>query len=164
VLTYADIDVSLHPYRTFMGTPLGRPRPASSRPERALIVVIGAMVIVAAFLLVGAPRELTAGTAGLGGGLALVAGLAGPDPRQVEPPSEPLLAVYARTVAVGDLPLVVTRITLDELDRLGGEGYGSLVGAARPGGTLGVFVDDYLVWARTPPRSGISLDPAFGES
>ena len=127
-----------------------------------MVVIIGAVAIVATLMIAGAPQELTAATAGLGGGIALLAGLAGPDPHRVTLPSEPVLAIYARTVARGDLPQVVTQITLDEMERLGGEGYGSLVGAARPGGTLGVFVDDYLIWARTPPRSGINLDPRFG--
>ncbi len=162
VLTQADIDVDLRTYRTFKGSPLGRPRPATSRPERAFVVVIATIAIVAALMLGAAPRELAAGVAGLGGGMALVAGLAGPDPRQVIVPSEPLLAIYARRVARGDLPQAVTRITDAEMARLGSHGYGSLVGTARPGGTLGIFVDDYLVWARTPPRSGIQLDPPFG--
>lgn len=162
VLTNANVDVHLRTYRTFQGSPHGRPRPATSRPERAFVVVIGTLAIVAALMLGGAPRELAAGVAGLGGGMALVAGLAGPDPRQIVMPSEPLLAIYARRVTRGDLPEAVTQITAAEMARLGPHGYGSLVGTARPGGTLGIFIDDYLVWARTPPRSGIRVDPPFG--
>ena len=126
-----------------------------------MVVIAGAVAIVVAGMLVGVPQELAAAVAGLGGGGALVAGLAGPDPRGITMPSEPLLAIYRRTVARGDLPEAVTKITVEEMTRLGAEGYGSLVGSARPGGTLGIFVDDYLVWARTPPRGGIGLDPEF---
>ncbi len=162
MLTHADADVDLRAYRTFFGPPAGHPRPATSRIERAFVVVIATAVIVGAIMLTDLATEVPAAVAGLGGGMALIAGLAGPDPRRVNPPSAPLVAIYPRRVARGDLPQVVTRINLDELDRLGADGYGSLVGSARPGGTLGIFVDDYLVWARTPPRGGINLDPRFG--
>ena len=53
--------------------------------------------------------------------------------------------------------------TDDEIDRLGAEGFGTVVGTARPGGTVGVFIDEYLVWARTPPRGSRKGDPTFGE-
>ena len=45
----------------------------------------------------------------------------------------------------------------------GEEGFGNVVGSPRPGGTLGVFIDDYLVWARTPPRGNRKGDPSFGQ-
>ena len=46
---------------------------------------------------------------------------------------------------------------------LGEEGFCNVVGSPRPGGTLGVFIDDYLVWARTPPRGNRKGDPSFGQ-
>ena len=60
------------------------------------------------------------------------------------------------------VPTCVTAISDEEQIRLGEEGFGNVVGSPRPGGTLGVFIDDYLVWARTPPRQP-QKDPSFGQ-
>jgi len=119
------------------------------------------MIVIA--LLIVAPRQFGALAAGLTGGAAIFAGLAGPDPRPRHDLHEPLLAIYAPDAAVGDRPVCVTAIADDERMRLGAEGYGTVVGSIRPGGTVGVFVDDYLVWARTPPRGSRKGDPGFGE-
>ena len=75
---------------------------------------------------------------------------------------EPLL-IYADRARPGAGPVCVTAITDDEHARLGPEGFGNIVGSPRPGGTIGLFIDDYLVWARTPPRGSRKGDPAFGD-
>ena len=54
-----------------------------------------------------------------------------------------------------------TGLVGQELARLG---FGNIVGSPRPGGTIGLFIDDYLVWARTPPRGSRKGDPAFGDT
>ena len=76
---------------------------------------------------------------------------------------EPLLAIYADRAGIGSVPICVTAISDEEQIRLGEEGFGNVVGSPRPGGTLGVFIDDYLVWARTPPRGNRKGDPSFGQ-
>lgn len=155
--------VEVHPYRTFFGSASDQAPNAGSRLERAFIVVIATVVICATMALIGLPKTAFALVAGLGGGAALVAGLAGPDPRVRHPLNEPLLAIYHQSAAPGDEPRCVTSITDDEQRRLGSEGFGTVVGSARPGGAFGVFVDDYLVWAKSPPRGARRDDPFFGE-
>jgi len=59
-------------------------------------------------------------------------------------------------------PVCVTQISADEFDRLGAEGFGTVVGTPRPAATFGLFVDDHLVWPRTPPRGPRRDDPGFG--
>jgi hypothetical protein len=158
-----DLAIGVRPYRTFLGAAVGTPPPAGSRLERALIVVIAGTAICVTLLLIGGPRSIVALIAGLTGGVAVFAGLAGPDPRVRHVMHEPLLAIYEDRAGPGAAPVCVTAITDDEQFRLGEEGFGNIVGAPRPGGTLGVFIDDYLVWARTPPRGSRKGDPAFGE-
>ena len=157
-----DIAVDVRPYRTFLGVATGQPPPAGSRVERAMLVLIGGAVI-SGVLTLFAPRPLVALVAGLTGGIAVFAGLAGPDPRVRQELREPLVAIYAAQAGVGAVPECVTAIADDELDRLGAEGFGTVVGAVRPGGTVGLFVDEHLVWARTPPRGSRKGDPTFGE-
>ena len=157
-----DIAVDVRPYRTFMGVATGQPPPAGSRVERAMLVLIGGAVI-SGVLMLFAPRPLVALVAGLTGGIAVFAGLAGPDPRVRHDVKEPLVAVYAAQAGVGAAPESVFAIADDELTRLGPEGFGTVVGAVRPGGTIGLFVDEHLVWARTPPRGSRKGDPTFGE-
>lgn len=162
VLADPEIVVQARSYRTYLGVATGQPPPAGSRLERAGIVVIGGTMIVLALLVV-APRPVGALAAGITGGVALFAGLAGPDPRVRHDVNEPLMAIYAPDAAVGDRPVCVTAIADDERTRLGDEGYATVVGSIRPGGTVGLFVDDHLVWARTPPRGSRKGDPGFGE-
>ena len=155
--------IGVRPYRTFVGAATGTPPPAGSRLERALIVVIAGAAIAAAPGLLGGPRTIVAVIAGLTGGVAMFAGLAGPDPRIRHDLDEPLLAIYADRAGIGSVPICVTAISDEEQIRLGEEGFGNVVGSPRPGGTLGVFIDDYLVWARTPPRGNRKGDPSFGQ-
>lgn len=155
--------IGVRPYRTFMGASTGTPPPAGSRLERALIVVIAGTAIASTLILLGGPRAVVALIAGLTGGIAVFAGLAGPDPRVRHEIHEPLLAIYADLAGPGAAPICVTAISDEEQIRLGEEGFGNVVGSPRPGGTLGVFIDDYLVWARTPPRGSRKGDPSFGE-
>jgi hypothetical protein len=133
--------IGVRPYRTFVGAAIGTPPPAGSRLERTIVAVI----------------------AGLTGGVAIFACLAGPDPRIRHDLDEPLLAIYADRAGIGSVPTCVTAISDEEQVRLGKEGFGNVVGSPRPGGTLGVFIDDYLVWARTPPRGNRKGDPSFGQ-
>lgn len=156
------VAVQVRPYRTFIGVATGQPPPAGSRLERAMVVLIGGAVITGVLMLF-APRPLVALVAGLTGGVAVFAGLAGPDPRVRHDVREPLVAIYGPQAGIGAAPECVTAIADDEVARLGPEGFGTVVGAARPGGTVGLFVDEHLVWARTPPRGSRKGDPTFGE-
>jgi hypothetical protein len=70
---------------------------------------------------------------------------------------------FTDRAGIGSVPICVTTISDEEQIRLGEEGFGNVVGSPRPGGTLGVFIDDYLVWARTPPRGNRKGDPTFGQ-
>ncbi|MGA0237993.1 MAG: hypothetical protein ACO3PD_06290 [Acidimicrobiales bacterium] len=162
VVAEHDVTLTVRPYRTFVGAATGQPPPAGSRLERALLVVIAGTVI-SGVLVLFAPRPIVALVAGLAGGIAVFAGLAGPDPRMNPEPLEPLLAIYAPQAGIGAAPECVTAIAADEVDRLGPEGFGTVIGTVRPGGTVGMFVDEYIVWARTPPRGSRKGDPAFGE-
>ena len=162
VLADPEIAVQVRPYRTFTGVATGQPPPAGSRLERAMLVLIAGAAITGTLLLV-APRPVVALVAGLTGGIAVFAGLAGPDPRVRHDLREPLVAIYAARAGIGATPECVTAISDDEVSRLGPEGFGTVVGAVRPGGTVGLFVDEHLVWARTPPRGSRKGDPTFGE-
>ncbi len=157
-----DLAIDVRPYRTFMGVATGQPPPAGSRLERAMLV-LATLGLLSGLLMLFAPRPLVALVAGLTGGIAVFGGLAGPDPRVRHEMREPLVAIYAANAGVGAAPECVTAITDDELARLGTEGFGTVVGAVRPGGTVGLFVDEHLVWARTPPRGSRKGDPSFGE-
>jgi hypothetical protein len=109
----------------------------------------------------GVPRELAALAASFTGGVALMVAVS-PQPQRATDEWTPLLAVYAATVLRGDPPVCVTRIAIDEFERLGPEGFGTVVGTPRPHQTFGLFVDDHLVWPRTPPRGPVLADPGFG--
>ncbi len=74
------------------------------------------------------------------------------------------MAIYPDGVQRGGRPLCITEISLEELDRLGVEGFGTVVGRPLPGATFGLFVDEHLVWPRTPPRPPDPDDPGFGTS
>ena len=139
--------IGVRPYRTFVGAATGTPPPAGSRLERALIVVIAGAAIAAMSLPV---------LAHAGEVLRLRRG-------HDADLDEPLLAIYADRAGIGSVPICVTAISDEEQIRLGEEGFGNVVGSPRPGGTLGVFIDDYLVWARTPPRGNRKGDPSFGQ-
>ena len=91
--------IGVRPYRTFVGAATGTPPPAGSRLERALIVVIAGAAIAAALGLLGGPRTIVAVIAGLTGGVAMFAGLAGPDPRIRHDLDEPLLALADRAAS-----------------------------------------------------------------
>ncbi|MEQ8843078.1 MAG: hypothetical protein RIB98_19045 [Acidimicrobiales bacterium] len=165
ILIDADPELGLRPYRTFVGAPT-RPPPDRhlGRWERLIIVVVAGAVIVALALVLGLPRELAALTASAAGGIALMVALA--PVSHAKPTSEwtPLLAVYAPSVLRGAPPVCVTQISFNEYQRLGTEGFGTVVGNPRPGATFGLFVDEYLVWPRTPPRPPQDDDPGFGSS
>lgn len=162
MLADPEIVVQVRPYRTFTGVASGQAPPAASRLERAMLVLIAGAAITGTLMLV-APRPVVALVAGLTGGIAVFAGLAGPDPRARHDVREPLVAIYPARAGIGAAPECVTAIADDEMARLGPEGFGTVVGAVRPGGTVGLFVDEHLVWARTPPRGTRKGDPAFGE-
>ena len=76
-----DVAIGVRPYRTFLGASSGTPPPAGSRIERALLVVIAGTAICCTLVLIGGPKSIVALLAGLTGGIAVFAGLAGPDPR-----------------------------------------------------------------------------------
>ena len=154
--------LTVRPYRTFHGDPIGKPPAADSRLERAAMVLIAGTVMTVSLALIGGPRTLVAIVAGLAGGVMVFAGLAGPDPRASSPLHQPLLAIFRSTVQPGDLPDCVTQISPEELTYLGDEGYATVIGTAAPLGTFGAFLDDYLVWPRTPPRGNRRGDPPFG--
>lgn len=163
VLIDENPDLALRPYRTFVGT--ARPDDArhSSRGERLLLTLVLGGVVVSLLLAFGVAREFAALTASLTGGLALMVAVS-PTPPAAQQGWTPLLAVYGSSVLRGEAPICVTQISLDEFERLGTEGFGTVVGQPRPGATFGLFVDDHLVWPRTPPRSPVGTDPGFGAS
>ena len=92
VLADPETAMQVRPYRTFLGVATGQPPPAGSRLERAMLVLIGGAAITGVLLLV-APRPLVALVAGLTGGIAVFAGLAGPDPRVRHDVREPMVAI-----------------------------------------------------------------------
>lgn len=164
VLTDADPALGLRPYRTFRGDAHAPGQERTSRGERLLLIIVTGSVIVALLLAFAAPREVAALTASVLGGVALLTAVSPTPGRGPAVESAPLLAVYAPTVVRGAAPVCVTRISDDEFLRLGAEGFGTVVGDPRPGATFGLFVDDHLVWPRTPPRSAKAGDPRFGDA
>jgi hypothetical protein len=133
------------------------------RAERLMVLVISGAVVVTTMLSLGLAREWAAFTASFTGGVALMVALSPSPARPRSTGWSPLLAVYPRRVTPDTAPVCVTEISLDELERLGFEGSASVVGSPRPGATFGVFVDDHLVWPRTPPRGPEPDDPHFGD-
>ena len=115
-------------------------------------------------LAFGAPRELAALTAAIDGGISLILVVSPAGHGRGRDTWAPLLAVYAPSVLRGARPQCVTQISVDEFERLGPEGFGTVVGKPRPGATFGLFVDDHLVWPRTPPRAAHDGDPGFGSA
>jgi hypothetical protein len=164
VLIDDDPDLDLRPYRTFMGDETASPGHRADRGERLAVTLITGAVIVSLLLAFGLPREVSALAAGIAGGAALIMAVSPVGNHRHDRSWTPLLAVYARRVSPSDPPVCVTRISPDEFERLGTEGFGTVVGDPRPGATFGLFVDDHLVWPRTPPRSGHRGDPAFGSA
>lgn len=164
VLIDDDPELALRPYRTFVGAARPNDDRRSSRSERLVVTLVVGAVVVSLLLAFGAAREFAALTASLTGGVALMVAVSptAPDPRNTG--WTPLLAVYGTSVLRGEPPVCVTQISLDEFERLGTEGFGTVVGTPRPAATFGLFVDDHLVWPRTPPRGPIATDPGFGAS
>ena len=132
------------------------------RGERLLIALVTGAVIVSLLLTFGVAREFAALAASITGGVALIVAVSPDAHRPDEQAWSPLLAVYAPNVLRGAEPVCVTQISPDEFERLGAEGFGTVVGDPRPGATFGLFVDDHLVWPRTPPRPPRGDDPGFG--
>lgn len=157
-------DLDLLPYRTFVGDATASPDRRADRGERLTVMLVAGAVIVLLLLALGLPREVSALAAGIAGGAALVLVVSPVDHHRRDQSWTPLLAVYAPGVSRSDPPVCVTQISPDEFERLGTEGFGTVVGDPRPGATFGLFVDDHLVWPRTPPRPGRVGDPAFGSA
>jgi hypothetical protein len=155
-------DLALRPYRTFVGTAAPRHNRTASRAERLTVLLVIGAVTVLALLAFGAARELAALAASFTAGVALMVAVSPTGPIAAKVGWTPLLAVYQPSVMRGARPVCVTQISVDEFDRLGVEGFGTVVGNPRPSATFGLFVDDYLVWPRTPPRGPIDGDPGFG--
>ncbi|MDW3220082.1 MAG: hypothetical protein R8F63_15835 [Acidimicrobiales bacterium] len=162
VLIDDDPDLALRPYRTFVGAARVIDDRHSSRTERILLTVILGAVVVSLLLAFGFAREFAALTASVTGGIALMMAVSPTPPARRSSGWTPLLAVYRSSVLRGEAPICVTQISVDEFERLGTEGFGTVVGRPRPGATFGLFVDDHLVWPRTPPRAAIPTDPGFG--
>ncbi len=164
VLIEEEPDVALRPYRTFVGTARTNSDRSSSRAERLVVTVIIGAVVVSLLLAFGIAREFAALAASFTGGVALMLAVS---PTTHDAPKAgwtPLLAVYGTSVLRGEPPICVTQISIDEFERLGTEGFGTVVGNPRPSATFGLFVDDHLVWPRTPPRGPVADDPGFGTS
>lgn len=160
VLTAEDPDLGLRPYRTFVGAPMVFADRRAGRFERLVVVLVVGSAIVTGLLAFGVFREVAAVAASFTGGIVLMISVS---PRTASSRDlAPLLAVYAPSVLRGARPVCVTQIGLDEFARLGVEGFGTVVGTPRPGATFGLFVDDHLVWPRTPPRGALASDPGFG--
>jgi hypothetical protein len=162
VLIDENPDLGLRPYRTFVGTAALQPDRTASRAERLTLVLICGAILVLVLLAFGVARELAALAASFTGGVALMVAVSPPKPATTKIGWTPLLAVYSPSVMRGARPACVTQISVEEFDRLGVEGFGTVVGNPRPGATFGLFVDDYLVWPRTPPRGPDDNDPGFG--
>jgi hypothetical protein len=156
--------IGLRPYRTFLGNATSSPDRHTHRAERLTVTVITAAVVVSVLLAVGLPRELAAVTAALAGGVALIVAVSPAGHQDRHQALSPLMAVYAPSVLRGARPVCVTLISLDEFERLGTEGFGTVVGDPKPGATFGLFVDEHLVWPRTPPRTPQDSDPGFGSA
>ncbi|MEM7142696.1 MAG: hypothetical protein AAF548_16860 [Actinomycetota bacterium] len=155
-------EIALRPYRTFVGSAKIDVDRRSTRGERLVVTVIVGAVVVSLLLAFGVPREFAALAASFTGGVGLMVAVT-PTPRETAAPGwTPLLAVYGTSVLSGGAPICVTQISVDEFERLGTEGFGTVVGDPRPNSTFGLFVDEYLVWPRTPPRGPMPTDPGFG--
>ena len=164
VLIDDDPDLDLRPYRTFVGPAARSEDRHTRRAERLTVTLITGAVIVSLLLAFGVAREFAALVASITGGLALMVTVS-PQPHPSTGPAwTPLLAVYASSVDRRAVPVCVTQISPDEFERLGTEGFGTVVGDPRPGATFGLFVDDHLVWPRTPPRPAQNDDPRFGSA
>ena len=155
-------DVALRPYRTFVGQATTAADRHTGRGERLLVVLIAGAVIVSMIMAFGIAREFAALAASFTVGVALMVAVSPVDHERPQPAWTPLLALYPPSVLRGAAPICVTQISLDEFERLGTEGFGTIVGNPRPGATFGLFVDNYLVWPRTPPRGPRGDDPGFG--
>lgn len=164
VLVDHDPDIGLRPYRTFAGQATSTVDRHAARSERLVVAVIAGAVVVSLLLAFGAPRELAALTAAIDGGISLILVVSPAGHGRGRDTWAPLLAVYAPSVLRGARPQCVTQISVDEFERLGPEGFGTVVGKPRPGATFGLFVDDHLVWPRTPPRAAHDGDPGFGSA
>ncbi len=162
VVTQSDEGLGLRPYRTFVGSARPEMDRRAGRIERLIVILMAGAVIVAIVASLGAPREIAALIASFVGGVALMTSITPATPAARNRGWTPLLAIYSSSVMRGDRSLCVTEISVDELDRLGMEGFGTVVGKALPGASFGLFVDDYLVWPRTPPRGPETADPLFG--
>ena len=162
VLIQEDPDLGLRAYRTFVGVATVAPDRRTGRWERFVLTVTIGAVLVSLMLAFGLPRESAALTASFAGGVALTIAISPRKPTPTRNGWTPLLAVYSPSVLRGGTPICVTQISIEEFERLGTEGFGTVVGHPRPGATFGLFVDDYLVWPRTPPRQPIDSDPGFG--
>lgn len=162
VLIDDDPALGLRPYRTFLGPAERADDRHTGRAERLMVTLVAGGVLVSLLLAFGLPREFAALAASLTGGIALMVVVSPSSPHPPRPASNPLLAVYPAHVTRGMSPVCVTQISADEFDRLGAEGFGTVVGTPRPGATFGLFVDDHLVWPRTPPRGPRRDDPGFG--
>lgn len=163
VLTDDRARLQARPYRTFVGEPAPRSRLRMGRAERLMLLLVTGGVLVTAMLSLGLAREWAAFTASFTGGVALMVALSPAPPPPRSTGWSPLLAVYPRRSTRDTAPVCVTEISLDELERLGVEGTASVVGSPRPGATFGLFVDDHLVWPRTPPRAPEPDDPRYGD-
>ena len=73
VVADPEVAVQIRPYRTFIGVATGQAPPASSRLERAMLVLIAGAAISGTLALV-ASRPIVALAAGLTGGIAVFAG------------------------------------------------------------------------------------------
>ena len=164
ILIDDDPAIGLRPYRTFVGQATSTVDRHAARSERLAVTIIAGAVVVSLLLAFGAPRELAAVSAAIVGGIAMILAVSPVAHGKPHHAWTPLLAVYAPSVLRGARPECVTQISVDEFERLGPEGFGTVVGNPRPGATFGLFVDDHLVWPRTPPRSAHESDPGFGSA
>lgn len=164
ILIDDDPAIGLRPYRTFVGQATSTVDRHAGRSERLAVTIIAGAVVVSLLLAFGAAREFAALTAAIAGGTALILAVSPVTHGRSRDTWTPLLAVYAPSVLRGARPECVTQISVDEFERLGPEGFGTVVGNPRPGATFGLFVDDHLVWPRTPPRAAHDGDPGFGSA
>ena len=164
VLIEENPDLALRPFRTFVGPATPPDERRTSRAERLIVTIIIGAVGASIMMAFGLPRELAALVASFAGGAALVIAMSPESAKEPRLDWTPLLAVYAPDVQRGAIPSCVTQISPDEFNHLGTEGFGTVVGDPRPGRTFGLFVDDHLVWPRTPPRQAHADDPEFGSA
>ena len=162
VFTDESQTIALHPYRTFLGSPNADTELSASRSERFAVTIISGALVIFLLLTLEAPREIAAIVGSLTGGLALVITLTRDPSTTTKPNWMPLLAIYPSEVLSGIAPICVTEISIDEFERLGCEGFGTVVGNPKPNSAFGFFVDDYLVWPQSQPRASLTHDPKFG--